>query len=197
MSRACGCARFLRCSAAPLEARLGQWDSYRMEGITSGWKSTWVWSGLGVCKDPSHFDKGIFGFLGNLISHFYHGSLFWATYSENPCCRVQGVQLNFTLCSFLQMSLGASSSFLKSSVGSDSQYWSSLRCSSCFLEVFLLLFLTVQQIQHRFVKHCMSQGFRASLPQSRVRSNSCFGGRECDCIIPWALIATRVIFAWT
>lgn len=112
------------------------WDgASRLEGR----KSIWVWLCLEVCKDLSHWDKGIFGFLGNLITHIYHSSLFWAMVCGNLCCRVQGVQLNFTFCSFLQMPLSASSSFLKSSVGSASQYWSSLRCSSCFLEVFAFI----------------------------------------------------------
>lgn len=116
------------------------WDgASRLEGRTGGWKSIWVWLCLEVCKDLSHWDKGIFGFLGNLITHIYHSSLFWAVDCGNLYCRVQGVQLNFTFCSFLQMPLSASSSFLKSSVGSASQYWSSLRCSSCFLEVFAFI----------------------------------------------------------
>lgn len=151
------------CLAALL---LPGWDCAPLSGRQSlGRKGAWVWVCLELCKDPRRCDKGVFGFLGNFVSHFYHSSLFWAIDSENLCCRVQGVQLNFTFCSFLQESLCASSSFLKSSFGSDSQYWSSPHCSSRFLESFLLLFLTIQKIQCRLTEHCMSHGSRASLVQ--------------------------------
>lgn len=56
---------------------------HQMESRTWDWKSTWVWSCLGVYKDMRHCDKGIFGFLRNLITHFYHCSLFRAMNSEN------------------------------------------------------------------------------------------------------------------
>lgn len=41
-----------------------------------GGKGAWVWVCLGLCKAPSRCNKGVIGFLGNLISRFYCNSLF-------------------------------------------------------------------------------------------------------------------------
>lgn len=72
---------------------------------------------LGSMERPERCDKGIFGFF----AYFCHIVCFEPQILR-ICCRVQGVRLNFTFCSFLQMPLSASSSFLKPSVGSGSQY---------------------------------------------------------------------------
>lgn len=50
-----------------------------------GWNSTWVWSCLGVWKDPSRCDKGIFGFLPIFVTQSVLRHRFWESVlnSEN------------------------------------------------------------------------------------------------------------------